>query len=108
MKNRVNRCEPTLEVQMIGYLTKTRCNKKRTHKLLLKLKDPRDAKVSIQQNPVTHSKLLLMSMMISKSFLMDLGPLQRSTNRINQLTLLLSKILCSWYIASCSHHSIDG
>ena len=71
--------------------------------------DPRDAKVrSIQQNPVTHSKLLLMSMMISKYRLMFLCPLQKYMNRSNQLTLLLSKILCNWHIASCTYHSIEG
>ena len=94
---------------MIGYLTNTSCNKKQTHKSLPKLMDPRDTKSrSIQQNPVTYSKLLLISMMISKYCLTFLGPLQRCTNSINQFTLLLSKILRSWHITSCTHHNIDG
>ena len=102
-------CEPTLEVQTIGYLTNASCNKECTHKPLPKLADPRDAKVrSIQQNPITHSKLLLTSTTISKHCLTFLCPQQRCTNRINQLMLLLSKILCSWHIASCTHHNIDG
>ena len=85
------------------------CNKKRTHKLLPKLMDPRDAKVrSIQQNPVTHSKLFLMYITTRKHCLMFLGLLQRCTNSINQLMLLLSKILCSWHIVSCTHHNING
>ena len=61
---------------MIGYLTNTSCNNKWTHKALLKLADPRDAKVgSIQQNPITHSKLLLPFATISKYCLMFLCPL---------------------------------
>ena len=44
--------------------------------MLPKLVDPRDAKVgSIQQNPITHSKLLFTSTMISKQHLTFLCPL---------------------------------
>ena len=101
--------KPTLEVYTIGYLTNTNCNKKWTHKLLPKFVDPRNAKVrSIQQNLITHSKLLLMSTTISKHYLTFLCPLQRCTNNTNQLILLLSKILCGWHIASCTYHNING
>ena len=89
-----NTCEPNLKVQTIGYLPNTSCNMKYTHKTLPKLADPRDAKVrSIQQNPITLRKLLLISTTIRKPCLMFLGPLQRCTKSMNQLTLLLSKIL---------------
>ena len=72
----MNICKPTLEVETIDYLTNMSCNNKWTLKALPKLSDPRDAKAgSIQQNPSTYSKLLLMSIAISKLRLTFLCPL---------------------------------